>query len=472
MKKTSLLFVLAFLACHFLQAQDPIFRKRLTLPIDATYSEPVALSIGEQGIMVAAINEDTKGKAGLAKVWFCNKELELVKTLDFKTDYTLYGVELVSDKNVVYLKMQGQCKTEIHKIEIPSLTSSKLTLPAEVRCGMVNFAVLNGNLIGTTTDKERYYTEVSPSGSTKQDVMILSDKSDGVLSMRSDPLHGLIGIVIEKNYGKISATHGMKFLKQGKLAFEVDIDGEQKNKSLTATFAETPDGGILICGSYRQPGALSDQGMYIAKVKEGVLGEIKYIHYSSFKHFHDEYKEGERERIAARSTTIKPGFDQLMYMHDFRMANGKYYLVGEAYHQEMNDVGGNQTFYGNQYHHATIACLDAEGNLVWDQIFPLSIDGIKTEKHFANVMFLKDRIVLFGIEGIDVGSKTIGLDGQELTPYASHESPGIDGKDVATVNSNAVVWYGNHFIVYGSEYLKTGSGKKQVLFVEDFAFGN
>jgi hypothetical protein len=480
MKKYSFLFVFVFLVCHFLPAQDPVLRKSVLLPSEVLYEKEVALPLGEQGVVVAAINSEMKGKNGAVRVWYCNKELDLVKTWDNTYAYDIREISLLQASNSVYLQTHGwKCEYDIHKMEISSLKNSKLSLPLEGRCGIGSLAVSEDKLVGVSYDKEAYYTEISPGTGTKQDV-IMPGKGETVLSLEVDPVHNLTGIFIQKSYGRFNAAHAMKFFSQGKLTIDLAMDETNKNKVFTATFAELPDGSILVCGVYNSKTYSGYEGIYVAKIKDGVLGETKYYHFTSFKRYFEFLKEGAQERMSERaeranSTNTSPEVNQDLWMHHLHTAHGKYYLIGEAYYAEFTEAGGNQIFSGNRYTHATIVCLDAQGNIVWDQIMRVTLSNTnlpKEEKRYARALFLKDRIVLFYAVGNTVCSKTIGLDGQELTPYACNDTKGPNGEELPRATSTAEPWHSNHFIVFGRRDGPPGTGKKEVVYLEDFTCGN
>lgn len=459
-------------------AQAPVFKQRIEPPINTEYMAPAGIALGENGFILAAISEESKGQSGTVRIWYYDKALKLVKQLDQQVAVNPYQIQLFGTQSTVYLATTGyKCRILFHRIEVPSMKVTPFATAAEDNCFQFDPAILGNRMVcRAPLDNKVGYAEFALSGGASLGNTELATRNDRSNSLQVDTINDLVGCMVEKNYIRPSLSHHYKVFEHGKPIVDLDMDAGQENKLVSATFAKLPDGSLLVAGTYHRKDFAGEEGLYIANIKSGTIAWVKYHHFTSFKHYFDYRSERGKEVIESKTARANErGTDPLLKhhlcIHNLYAVNGKYYFVGEVYYPDYMESGnGGTVLAGNVYTHAVIACIDPKGGLVWDQMMELALADKPKEFFLATeTMFLKDRIIMFYGSSNTVGYKAFDYQGNVVLPYAEaviENGPGGDNYLGSTCFSTP--WYGGRFLVYGRQLVKNGSAKRNAIFIEEF----
>lgn len=262
---------------------------------------------------------------------------------------------------------------------------------------------------------------------------------------------------------------------------------------LSASVSKSRDASILV-GSYGE-GKINKRvnvkmgydrqqanGLYFSKIKNGETDFIKFYNFSKFKNYFEYYNDRfkkkmtkkDQKRAAKGKTSI---IKSMMLVHDvISLKNGESVVCAEIYYPEYETHcyttysanGGASTtcyqvFVGYRYTRALIAGFDKDGELLWDQNFPIGEILTFNLKQRVKVMVGGDETLTFLYNnGGSINSLSI-KNGEKITDkeVVKIETNYANDKVKANISSDADFWYGNYFLTYGFQKIKNKEAEKR-----------
>lgn len=262
-------------------------------------------------------------------------------------------------------------------------------------------------------------------------------------------------------------------------------------------------GGMYVVGSYytrpksykesylRTGSAITSPalGIYIAHVSDGKQDYLKTYSFSKFENFFSFLPRRQQMRAqkrALRRETSMSGYSILMH-NPIQTAEGLV-VIGEAFYPEYEtdcytEFQPNGTtvqrcstiFVGYRFTHALAAGLSKEGELLWDNCFPvmeiLTFDLKQQVKDFVDG---EEILLLYSYDG---ALKSMVLSGKnKVSPRTVQEiDTGVSGDNVkANYASGIEHWYDNYFIAYGFQKIKntkaSGKSRRRVFYFSKIAY--
>ena len=181
----------------------------------------------------------------------------------------------------------------------------------------------------------------------------------------------------------------------------------------------------------------------------------------------------ERRKEKAEKAGKEYSLKYLMASHRI-MTDGKdYFYLGEAYYPVYRTtwIGNTMitTFAGYNYTHAVLAKFDVAGNLLWDECFPMEPRLMPMYvKHFVSASMKGNNVNLLFTDKNRLVSKLFrNADGNVIQDRTSEiiETDNED-EDVKKMRySNSQYWYGDNFLVYGTQVVKNSkTGERRKVF--------
>jgi len=258
----------------------------------------------------------------------------------------------------------------------------------------------------------------------------------------------------------------------------------------------TSETEMVYSGTYSRYDQNKAEGLFFAKSTVNKLDYINYLNFLDIKSFVD-YQSGIEKAITKtiRSIFNKNGKDYgvnyNITTHDIITIPGGYLLVGELYQASYSSMANTyttfvngmamthtyytQVFNGYRYTHAIVAAFNNDGILQWDQCFYMnSLNNTYTPHEHIRVSDKTDKqITLMYANGGVIVSKIIGFDGS-MQKDINYDLIGTGNeleKTYGTV-SNANYWYGNNFLVFGTQTVKNSEDKsrRKVFYVNKIGF--
>jgi len=253
---------------------------------------------------------------------------------------------------------------------------------------------------------------------------------------------------------------------------------------------------MVYTGTYSGINPSMSEGMFFAEAEDKKMNFIKYINFLDMDNFLSYMPEKKQEKILKKKNRAENKGKELtinynIATHDIIIIPGGYLLVGEAYYPTyysmpytttsmvngmvMTRTSYNSVFDGYRYTHAFIARFSDKGELIWDQCFEMYPD-IKPMcvKRFIRISEKTDKDLAFVFaSGNLMVSKIIDFDGNIVKDIKSELiATGKDNEKTNWTTSNADYWFGNNFLVYGSQRVKDTEEKsrRKVFFINKISF--
>ena len=156
----------------------------------------------------------------------------------------------------------------------------------------------------------------------------------------------------------------------------------------------------------------NSQGIYFSKFHGGQQDTMKFYPFSKFENFLSYMDEGDLKQAMKRKSRADRRGEEMdvnynILTHDIIKRNDEYILIGEAYYPEFRTqcyttytssgfpiTNCTTVFIGYRYTHAIIADFDKEGELLWDNCFPIQDILTFNLKERVKVMTSENDIVL------------------------------------------------------------------------------
>lgn len=272
------------------------------------------------------------------------------------------------------------------------------------------------------------------------------------------------------------------------------VSGEERSL-LTARIAFSDKEEKVVMGTYTpqklrkaSTGTAGASGVYFTKIESGKQKFIKYHHFKEFESFWEYLSHRSSNRIhkklmkdEARGKETNLSYNLLV--HDLQQHGDELIMVGEAYYPEYHTetywtTGPNgqptmqtrQVFDGWRYTHAIIAGFNKDGDLLWNNSFPIMDILTFDLRERIKTVRSKDKMILVYSYGGSIKSKTIQgnnvIDNKSIT-----EIPTFDDTELARRNQESDIeyWYDKNFIAFGYQVIKDiderpGNKKRSVFY--------
>jgi hypothetical protein len=274
---------------------------------------------------------------------------------------------------------------------------------------------------------------------------------------------------------------------------KINEGGEKFIKSVTVGPVGTAD--VVIAGAYGSTVLGPNNGIYFGSSTDGTISNINTYNfldipnYLSFLPERTQQRiENKKERKANRGKELEA--NQLLVLHDLIPVDNDFLLITEAYyptyHYETRTtyVNGKPTtttvkvFDGYQYTHAMIAKFNAQGQLVWSQVFNMYLwYKPMVARSFIRVAAQEQNsIQLVYADGRNIYSKAFSFDGEILSEKTSNPINTANENDkVIGTSSNISFWYDKYFLSYGVQTVKNKidddvKRRRSVIFLNKVSF--
>ncbi len=267
------------------------------------------------------------------------------------------------------------------------------------------------------------------------------------------------------------------------------IPGEKRNL-IDGAPTDFSSGFQYVAGAYSAKSTQYSRGLYLAKFMNGRQQFIKYYNYADLRNFFDymgnNRKERVKERISRRKSKGKKNkFNYRVLVHEIIKQGDEHIMIGEAYYpryssyQTMVPYGTGlydrnyNNVIGYKYTHAIVVSFDKNGNILWDQSFPIDDVFLYDLEELVTVNILKDRIELLYLEENTIRSKVIKgnevLEGKSYTPVRLNSSEDEFAKKDPEVEG-LEKWYDRTLYAYGEQEIEhrrenRGRSRREVFYV-------
>jgi hypothetical protein len=230
---------------------------------------------------------------------------------------------------------------------------------------------------------------------------------------------------------------------------------------------------FILSGTYSVPNSGGSNGFFISRLAQGQLEPIHFYNFTDLKNFLSYLPPSQQRKIEKKKQRKATNGQELnisynIAAHSPIKINEDFIYIGEAYYPTYRTetrtstsyVNGKpvttttyvQVFDGYQYTHAFIAKFDRNGNLLWDQTFPMWLSqkpySVKRFIHVADQQ--QTNIKLVYANGNRINSKVFDFNGTVISEKESEPIETNSDNDKTRLSYSEIVhWYDNFFLSYG-----------------------
>jgi len=472
MKQLSILFLMLILALSYGRANAQV-TARTEMPSSSNIFGWVnqVLPMGRQGLVVEELN-NLDGKRYLRSV-FCSTSLKQLYADSVAVNKHAYFDGIFYKGNKCYTVL-GSWINELQLITYdPSTRKTTIATSPYPHHGIkYDKTVLDHYFVFTSIYKKQHAVGIIDfrDGNTKLcDLKFgnVKDKDIDVLnySMINNVIHALVNAGGDLYLMKIS-TDG-KILSSDNLTTEID-------ENIHSATLSKAGGKTFVTGTFSINKKNVSQGIYFGQMENDKITSIKFYNFIDLKNFYNYLSEDEQNEIAEKKAKAEKKDKVLVTSynvnsHDILTDGRYYYYLGEAYYPVPTtqvSMGAINTFFsGLQYTHSVLAKFDGNGNLLWDQCFPLHVsDRPIFLKYLVSATFVGNNIQLVYTDGRKLMKKLVAnSDGHEVKSSTVKLETDSEDEMVKKSNSTNLPWYDNNFLVYGNQTVinqQTGERRK------------
>lgn len=229
----------------------------------------------------------------------------------------------------------------------------------------------------------------------------------------------------------------------------------------------------MLSGTYAVPNAIGSNGIFVTRLTASSTEPLKFYNFTELQNFLSYLPESQQRKIEKKKSRKAKYGQELNISYNIAAhapikVNDDFIYIGEAYYATYRTesrtstsyVNGKavttttyvQVFDGYQYTHAFIAKFDKNGNLIWDQTFPMRLTQkpmyVKRFIHVAEEQ--QSNIQLVYANGSRITSKVFDFDGNVLLDKQSDPIETNAENDKVKISYAEIMhWYDEYFLSYG-----------------------
>ncbi len=479
-KKPALIFFLSLLCLPILSFGQPTQTARTEFPIDNKYRNFFVWPQPDSTVTVLRI-ERAYRNAEPFSLFKYNQHLALIwqKPVDVPTNSQF--LRGITQHQVCYLLFAGQKKDEFVLARINTGTGkqtiSKHKLPENLSFRINGMTALEGYLFLTGSQNDRLVVlYLNPDSPEILKIPAIYDQFSALSEYRADTVARRLEVVLAESNGLKGRLQIKRLAPDGRL-FSVNFLQHPDYNYLTGRLSSADSSSKIIAGTYSFRDLRYAQGFFTGPFLPKNEQELKYHDFTVFTHYFDYLKPGRQEKVrrqVARSRGTRKLYqlrNRMLVHRLYPFANG-YLLVGEMYYPHYQNEGMSRgIFDGFEFTQAVVAAFDNQGNLRWENSWPLqNIRVLDLQENITvgltgNVSILcypdneKIRYKIFKDNQLVPNDKFINI--STLVP--GEKILGTEPEGVAN-------WYHNNFIAYGVQSIRGVSGHRAVFYLNKIAF--
>lgn len=274
-------------------------------------------------------------------------------------------------------------------------------------------------------------------------------------------------LISAKNYQKQQTLWLKNYDRLGKLERNVMLQPEGNNSLIFGRAIQANNNSQIITGVYGTRNSQYSRGLFVARVTDDGVQQIKYYNYAELENFFKYMRAKREQRVKERINRKKIKgrkikFEYRFLVHELVPYKNQFILLGEAFYPRYKQTYGSgygissgattYTFDGYQYTHAVVLGIDANGELLWDNSFEINDVKTFTLEQFVKMDAQKEKIALLYLYDNKIRTKiiqdSIVLEGK-TSNLLQPKSESSQATERETIVNKLDYWYGDYFLAYG-----------------------
>lgn len=457
------------------RAQD----KRLEVPFKINESPPLVIPVGAAGVFIANFSENRKkrGKKLFTLGHYdslLNKSWE--KEVAYPKNLKLSGYEGFDDK--LYMVFHAVNARGFYVIRADPHSGTVNTIPIRYLDKFVfhDFVVYQDKIF-ITGQMRNIATGVMAdllTGTTKPIPTAFRGKNIEARHINANDGRVFISFTLEDRNNREVIIREID-PQTGKILRDLVVRPEGQYDLISGQVTKLNERESIVIGTYAYKNKESTQGFYFAGFVDEELVFTKYHSFTDLDNFFGFLSEERAEKIMEKVSRKKErGKDlKLKYeflVHDLIRKGDEYIMLGEAYYPVYRTervyryyAGARyydyvQVFDGYQYTHATVAGFNTNGNILWDQSFPIEETRLFRLKELVSAWSEGDNTLLvYNHEG-KINQMAIENDRLVFSGSTRLVDTGFSGDNVRNASlGDSEHWYSKNFLFWGYQKIKNSN---------------
>jgi hypothetical protein len=463
--------------------------QRLEIPISSDYESYEVAAAKNYGLVLYR---------GVGNYW--NQQFEIIHTDTafhemwrglLPIDPGFAFVKQVSTHGNLYFLFYDQLFTDrsfrLYEIDLEHGTYSKYTIRNAIPFIPTTFeANINGALIGGYYNRTPLVLFFEFNTQKSKILPALFNEAGELTQIKINDDESFNVLISAKNYEKQQTLWLKNYDPTGGLIRNIMLNPEGNNNLIFGRTIQTKNNSQIITGVYGSKNSNYSRGLFVAKLTNDGVQQIKYYSYADLENFFKYMRVKREKRVKDRIERKKVHgrkirFQYRFLVHELVPYKNQFILLGEAFYPRYRHIEGTYgagrgtyIFDGYQYTHAVVLGIDANGGLLWDNSFEINDVRTFTLEQFVKMDARKDEIALLYLYDNKIRTKVIQdsivLEGKTFSKILpSDSSQEVQGESSV---SKLDYWYKDYFLAYGVQNLGTsmGRGKKKVFFVSKVSY--
>lgn len=277
----------------------------------------------------------------------------------------------------------------------------------------------------------------------------------------------------------------------GRLLSTTNFDGAQ-NSLISGKLLPVNEQESLLVGNYSTDCTPNSQGIYVTRIHHGETGDeashnIQYIEFSQLQNFFNYLNPQRQQRLLAKAQKKKEEgkdykFHYRLLVHDLLPTPSGPILVAEVYYPQYRGTSiiyggylrGSDRYEGFRYTHAFICGFDKQGNLLWDNCFPIKELVSKELTEMVQVSQQGDQLIMAYPNDGEISTEVIqGNRVVKETEKFKLKTNAENEKVTFSAQDNLMAWYGRHFLACGFQKIapsKNYANQREVFYLNKLTY--
>ena len=476
-----LLFAFLLLTNASLIAQTATTVKRVEFDLKDGYSNEQVFDFNAKGMLIFSKLEKDENLQSLYRFEKFDTTLTAVHEVSYSIENKYYVDEIYQTGNNVYFFFKTR-RTSYRVVKYDFITETFKEFSGELpsRSYIKYTACMNDHAVMAIINKNYSISvitiDMATGSETTTQVMIegFKPKKQMLTNMETMPESKNILLSINALVNKKRTELYIVRLDQtGQIQATTDISIGTDNNLRNARAYDIGKNEFILSGTYAVPSSSGSNGFFISRLTEGQLEPLKFYNFTELKNFLDYLPANQQRKIEKKKKRREKNGQELnisynIAAHSPIKVNDDFIYLGEAYYATYRTeprtttsyVNGKpvttttyvQVFDGYQYTHAFIAKFDKNGNILWDQTFPMWLSqkpyNVKRFIHVADEQ--QTNIKLVYANGNRINSKVFDFNGNVISDNQSEPIETNSDNDKTRLSYAEIMhWYNNYFLSYG-----------------------
>jgi len=384
-------------------------------------------------------------------------------------------------QKTAYLLFEGQRRNEYRLARINTSTNFQTVtnhfLPENQGFRIGSLQALDGNLfISGFQNGHTVVFFIDPAQTEMLKIPAIYDQSSALSEFQADTISQRAEFILSESNGSKGRLQVKRLAPDGRL-FSLSFLQDPQYNYLAGRLSPGDSSTKLLAGTYSYRDLRYAQGFFAGNYIPGNNEPLQYHDFTTFSHYFDYLRPARQEKLKRKVARLKATdklyqFRQRLLLHRlYPMASG-FLLVGELYFPHYQNEGtGRGAFDGYQFTQVLTAAVDKQGNLLWENSFPLQDIRTFTLQEMVTVGVWGEKVILGYPEAEKLWYKEFGT--AETTPNDSFISiipPLPSDKVYTTYPEGLAYWYNQHFITYGVQHVRGLKGSRTVFYLNKVSF--